>query len=152
LDKALRRHIEGSETINVYSISSHNSIQEIIDSFKITALDITITYTNDDSGDSAAEDIDKLLKGANAGTSEIILKPDASGDLAKDSKLVKGLLNLAKENGTAIANVIKTAGAKQTKIITSNFPEIFNLPIIENESRVLSLFKAIMNKYRNGKE
>lgn len=145
---AFSQVITADEIVNVSIIQSSDVIETILTSRELKALNVVVSYTNDDIGPDAQELIDGLLKEAHSGKTEIALKPDQSGNLNTDSKLVKGFLEVAKENGEATASIINLDGKKQT-IVTANHPEKIKIVSTSQDNNKAELFKDTVKKYRN---
>lgn len=151
LTKALKEVISPKDEIIVNLIQSHNTFQQILEAKTIKSLKINVSYTNDDASDAAKKAMDKLLKEANVGETDINLKPDATGSLDSDSEMVVGLLELAQENGNAVASIINQNNKSQT-IITNEYPAKREVVLKENDDVNNVLFNDIMNEYRNNEE
>lgn len=149
LTEGLKQASSTTEQVNVTVIQSHDVIDRIINSEGLQSLQVVVSYTNDDLGDEAQQVIDDLLKDSNTGEAELNLKPDQTGALKTDSKLVRGFLELAKENGNATARIIKQDGTKE-KIVTSNHPEKIAVESANEDESKRALFNQTMNEYRNG--
>jgi hypothetical protein len=148
LEKALRNLLINTEQVTVTIIQSKDVIEEIISSDRIQRLIVTVSYTNDDIGDAAQELMDSLLKEGKIGQIVATLKPDQNGNLATNSKIVRGLLEMAKDNGEAEATIVNDAGKKE-KIVTSNYPEKFNVTSESEDSIKVALFQNMMKEHRS---
>jgi hypothetical protein len=148
LQEGLREVIEQNESYTVSILQSQDTINAIINAPSLKDLYVNLSVTNDDAGDKAQEAVDKLLKTNNIGRIEAKFKPDATGNLNTKQELIRGLIELAKDNGEAVANVVNENG-KKTKVVTSKFPEKINIPTAENEDLITKLFGTIMPRYRH---
>jgi hypothetical protein len=144
--KALIRVKKDGDNITVDLIQSSGTFEQIINSKEINKLEITVSYTNDDIGSTAQEAMDNLLKEAQIGYTDIILNPDANKSLNADSTMVKGLLELAQENGSAIATVTNEGG-KKAIIKTEQHPEKILIPKNENGGAI-SYLTNLFKKYK----
>lgn len=122
LFKALNKIIEQDESITVSIVQSQDVIDSILNSRKIKSLLVDVSYTNDDLGDMAKEAIDGLLKAGNAGSTKALFRAEKSQSLDKDSTLIRGFVELAKDNGVAEASVVNAVG-KRERIVTNDHPE-----------------------------
>ena len=118
-------------SIKIRLMQSQDVVDSIINAQSIHSLKINLTYTNDDIGGDAQEEMDRLIKEAGIGEVEAFLKPDGDGELKKDSTMIRGYLELAKEHGTAEASVINENGEKD-KIITKDYPDKIIVSATEN--------------------
>ena len=134
------------DNITVDLIQSAGTFEQIINSKEINKLEITVSYTNDDIGSIAQEAMDALLKDAQIGHADIILNPDATKSLNADSTMVKGLLELAQENGSAKATVTNEVG-KKVIIKTAQHPEKILIPRNDNGGAI-GYVTNLFNKYR----
>lgn len=147
LNKALNDVIGAREEIKVNLIQSTDTFEEIISSNKIKNLTVTVSYTNDDIGIDSMELMDKYLKESQVGEMEANFKPDQNGNLKTDSGMVRGFLELAKENGEAEATIVKDDG-KLKKILTHNYPEKRPVTAKPTDDVVNILFTDIAKEYR----
>ncbi len=148
LSAALNTVVFSDEIFEVTMIQSQDIIDEIISSKKLKRLQVNISYTNDDLGDIAEIDIDELLRSAHVGNLDMILKPDQHEFLDTKSNFLKGVLKIAKDNGTAEASIENIDG-KTFKINTNEHPERFQIVSEKEEDIPLNIFKSVMDKYRN---
>jgi hypothetical protein len=148
LSAALNTVVPSDELFEVTMLQSQDVIDEILSSKKLSRLKVNISYTNDDLGDIAEVDIDDLLRGAQVGNLDMILKPDQNEYLDTQSNFVKGVLKVAKDNGSAEASIENIEG-KTYKINTSEHPEKFQIESKKLEEIPNNVFKLVMDKYRN---
>ncbi len=120
LEDALKQVISRRESVSVNLMQSYGAIQEILDADEIQRLKVEVSYTNDDIGGDAKEEIDRLLKEANIGNATVMFTPDQTGKLKEDSVVVQGFLELATENGEASATIISEG--KKKRIVTKHHP------------------------------
>lgn len=151
LEKALRDVTVSTEIVHVSIMTSNDIIETIMDAKTILNLSIAVSYTNDEIGNEAKELMDDLLKDAHAGQAELNFKPDAAGSLDPKSKLIGGLLAVAKNNGNAEATILNANGRRKT-IRTEQYPAKINVKVIETETKKEDekevVFNQIMNDYK----
>jgi hypothetical protein len=148
LEKAFSRVALSNEQVTVNVIQSKDIIDQIISSDDLRSLKVNVSYTNDDIGDEAQELIDKLLKDGQIGEAEASFRPDQNGNLSTKSSLIRGLLEIAKDNGRAEATIINENGKRQ-KIKTTNYPEKINIDSESEESIKIALFEKMMKEHRD---
>lgn len=146
LEKALNEVKNPKDDIEVILIQSKEEYQRIFAADKILGLELALTYTNDDIADSAHDDMDELLKDANVGTTNMSFKPDASGELDADSTLIKGGLELARENGHAKAKIVEEN--KTTIIQTKDKAQKISISVAEEDDETDVLFEKMMKEKR----
>lgn len=144
----LNKVIDKDESILIDIIQSKDGINEIISAQEVNSLHVSISYTNEDIGDKATEDMDKLLKDANIGEGEFNLTPNNKRKLDANSDFIKGVLGLAKENGSAVAT-IKDNNGKKRIIRTKDYPEKIHLIIDKTKDAFFELYKRTIDVYRN---
>ncbi len=147
LENSLKQIVTTDENIIVNVMQSSDIIDYIIANDHIQYLKVNVSYTNDDIGSDAQEFMDELLKDGNIGSAEMIFKPDQNNQISTKSKMVRGLLEVAKENGTAEATVINEKGRKE-KIMTKDHPKQIIILATEDELMRKKLLKENMEKYR----
>ena len=148
LDKALKDVINSKEEFELNIMQSQDTIDEIINATELKDLYISVSVTNDDAGDKAQQAMDKILKKNKINKIETHLKPDATGSLNNKEEFIRGLLELAKDNGEAVATVVNGDG-KKTKIVTSDFPEKVVIKTAENDDVITNLCANMIGKYKN---
>jgi len=151
LKEGLSDVLKSNESFTVSILQSQDTINEIINANELKDLYVNLTVTNDDAGDKAQESVDKLLKINNVGKIEAKIKPDATGNLNTKQEFIRGLIELAKDNGEAVANVVDENG-KKTKVITSKFPEKISIQTGDNDDLVTKLFGTVMPRFRHEPE
>ncbi|MES2479950.1 MAG: DUF4747 family protein [Bacteroidota bacterium] len=149
LHKAIStKGIQNGEDYGIYLIQSQDTITQIINSPVLKSLKVKVSYTNDDIGDEAFELIDQFLKDAQVGETESTFRPDQHGTLNTESSLIRGYLEVARENGAAEASVINEAGRRE-KIVTTNYPDKRKVEYTESDNLPRNLFDDVMTEYRN---
>lgn len=148
ITKALKKIIGVREEIRVNLIQSNDTFDEIIFAKQLKSLRVSVSYTNDDIGKEAMELMDNFLKDAQIGEAEAVFKPDQHGNLNTDSAMVRGFLEVAKENGEAEATIVKEDG-KQKKIVTKNYPEKRPVIVTDTDDVNNKLFNDVMKEYRD---
>lgn len=149
LENSLKQLVSSDENVLVYIMQSKDVIDRIIESESIKSLDIDLSYTNDDIGDLAQELMDDLLKEGFIGSASFKLRPNEKDELNSEAKMVRGLLEVAKDNGTVTARIVEE-GKKQT-IKTKDHPEVIPVPQTENNELEMrtNLLQLILQQYRN---
>jgi len=146
LNLAIKQVITPKEDFRVNIIKSQDVIDKIIDSKELRSLIVHVTYTNDDIGEDAEQWADELLKDGQIGRIDATFKPDQNGTLETNNKLIRGLLEISKENGTAEARIINQNGRKETVITESHAEKI--IVKTNNEGTILQvLFSQMMKLY-----
>lgn len=148
LNQAIPEVISSDESFSVNVIQSQDIIEKIIQSQELNSLKVEISYTNDDIGDEAQELMDELLKNGKIGRLNATFKPDQTGALDTDSKFIRGVLELAKENGNAIAS-IKNANGRRERVITSSHPEKIIVQSEQEDTAKIDLVVKTIRNYRN---
>lgn len=147
---ALRDVIDIDEDYHVVIEQSEDIFEEIYNAQRVERLCITISYTNsDDIGDDAAEWMDEELKDGMISKAFMHFESDHNKDINLDTKLVKGSLALAKDNGEVEATVIGLDNRKK-KIITKKHPAEIKTVAPSEEKIKNTVFTEILRKYRNG--
>lgn len=151
LEGALEQVIDKGENVKVHLMQSKDVIERIIQSDHIRYLDISVSYTNDDIGDKAQEFMDDLLKGGNIGSADFKLRPDATDELNPKNVMVRGLIEVAKDNGSVTAGIIENG--KREKIETKDHPEVISVSQKDNDEKSMrmELLEKILKQYRDGK-
>jgi hypothetical protein len=148
LNRGLNEVTLATEDFSVNVIKSEDAIEQILSAIELKLLKVKVSYTNDDIGKEAQELMDKLLKDGQVGDFEATLRPDQQGTLDTGSNLVKGLLEISRENGTAEASIKDEAG-KRRKIITEEYPEKLSVSSPSEDDVISRLFFQIMKSYRD---
>lgn len=134
------------DLVIVEIIQSQDVIDRILQADRVTRLEVDISYTNDDVGDEAQDFLDNLLKDGKVGRMKAIFNPDESNALNTGNNLVRGAVELAKENGKVTASVV-TGGKRQT-IRTENYPEKIRVESLTEEGLKTALAQQMFSKYR----
>jgi len=148
LKQAIPEILLPKEDFSVNIIQSQDVIEKIINSKELTLLKVEISYTNDDIGDAAQELMDKLLKKGQVGKFDATFKPDQTGVLDTNSEFIRGVLELAKENGNAEAS-IKNANGRKERVVTSNYPEKIIAQSETEDTAKIDLVINTMRTYRD---
>ena len=148
LTQAIPEVITAKESFTVSVIQSQDVIDKIINAKELNSLKVEISYTNDDVGPEAQELIDKLLKGSNVGKFSATFNPDQTGVLDTNADFVRGVLELAKENGIAEAS-IRNDNGKKVKVKTSSYPEKITTKSPQEDVSMIDLLIRTMAVYRN---
>lgn len=148
LQLGLGRVVKDNEKFSITIIQSSDAIEQILNAPELNYLTVRISYTNDDIGDDAQELIDQLLKDGQIGELNATIKPDQHGSLDTNSKIVKGLLEISKENGTAEATIKNSQGQRE-KIITHDHPEKFTVEDVSEDNIISKLLFQVITKYRD---
>jgi hypothetical protein len=148
--KSIKEVIGSDEDFNVTIEQSEDIFEEIYKAISVDKLFITISYTNsDDIGDDAVEWMDDELKDAKIKKTNLQFIADQNRSINLDTKLIKGALGLAVENGEAEANILDINNRRR-KVITKKHPKE-NRTIALNEDEVKNvIFTEVLNKYRKG--
>jgi hypothetical protein len=145
---AIPEVINSNESYLVNIIQSQDVIEKILNAGELSMLKVEISYTNDDIGDAAQQLMDKLLKNGNIGRFDATFRPDQTGTLETDSDFIRGVLELAKENGAAQAT-IKGDNGRRVKVNTSNYPEKIIIRSEDDNLSMIDLVSKTMRNYRN---
>jgi len=146
--QAIPEVIGAKESFSVNIIQSQDVIEKILNSKELNMLKVEISYTNDDIGDAAQELMDKLLKNGNVGKLDATFRPDQSGVLETNSQFIRGVLELAKENGIAEAT-IRDENGRKAKVKTSNYPEKTTIRSENENLSMIDLLLKTMRAYRD---
>lgn len=147
LKEALLQVCDPNDKIIVEIMRDPLITDEILNAFKIHALDYEITYTNDDITDSADKLLDTRMKRIRAGYLALQLKADNndSFDRTEPDELIDGGIVLAEQNGKINSAVI-TRKQGDDKIFLSNKekPRFWSVETLYENFR-----EAIVNKLKN---
>ncbi|HET6993783.1 MAG TPA: DUF4747 family protein [Chitinophagaceae bacterium] len=146
LSEAFEQVIYQNEEIFVNLMQSTDEINQIINSPRISSLNVSVSYTNEDIGPEYKDFVDGLLKEAQAGHLDANFKPDQHGKLANNSKLIRGLLELVKDNGEAQATA--EINGKKKVITTKDYPEKVDIPSESEESVKIKLLEKMLKENR----
>lgn len=146
-EKALLEIYSSEEFYNI-DIAKSNEVIERIYKFKtLNKLEISIGYTNDDLGNDAKQFMDSLLKESKINRLNAVYFPEKKESLNMDSKLVKGGIELSKENGEVKATGTNSFGNKVI-VNTKNKFEEFPLMIKNGFNPLISIIKETLIKWR----
>ena len=150
LNKAIAKVISTTEDFSIDLIKSKDVIERIIFAPALIDMVVNVSYTNDDAGDEAQEEIDEMLKKAQIGKISAKIKADNHGSLNTKVPLIRGLLELSKDNGYVEANVINEDGNKE-KIVTTEFPNKLPIIVKPEENVNQKVFAKVMEEYRKNR-
>lgn len=140
--------IFGSENnFNIDIAKSVDEVNKIYEFKSLKKLNLEISYTNDDLGDDAKEFMDTILKESSTDryTGNFTAKKGKS--LNPNSRLIKGGIELSKENGKLIAEGENDYGNKII-INTKNKYEEYLLKIKREINPCLSILQETLKKWR----
>ena len=147
LQESLRATISSEEQIETDIEISIDAIEEIIKAKSIQKIEISISYTNQDVNEDAAEYMDRELKKMQARKIDMTILPDQHDTLSTQSKMLAGSIGLAKSNGVVKATIIDEFD--RTKIIeTSDYPRTINVQFEDEDQKPKSVFNKIMSIFR----
>lgn len=106
----------------IVNIHQTSQIFEEIYQSDILSLNLTISYSNPDIGEDSEKYMDDLLRESNIGKASMTLKPDDTGHMNTNTKFIRGLIDLARENGKIKAKISNDEGVKT--INTIEHPEV----------------------------
>ncbi|HCM34046.1 DUF4747 family protein [Chryseobacterium sp.] len=138
------------ETESYFNIDIAKSIDEVEKIFSFKTLDklqLEISYTNDDLGDEEKLFMDALLKESNVNKYKAEFDSEKKESLNLDSKLIKGGIELSKENGTLKAIGTNSFGNKVV-INTKNEFENFKIKVKKEINPLISILKDSLRKWR----
>jgi Domain of unknown function (DUF4747) len=149
--KSIREVIGTEEDFSVNIEQSEDIFESIFNARSVERLLISISYTNsDDIGADATEWMDDELRDSHS--QKAILQFDANPNqgINLETKLIKGALGLAVENGEVEATVYDIDNRKK-KIITKKHPKEVRT-VAGNEIDIKNvIFTETMATYRNGR-
>ncbi|WP_143959459.1 DUF4747 family protein [Litoribacter populi] len=122
LEKIFNQFLKDNEHLTITLQQSEDQFEEIISAKIVKSLVIQVSYTNDDTGEEAAEWFDEQMKISNSRSMKMQVNPDNSGSINTNAKLLKGAIALSKENGYTIARIVDNNNRKKT-INTQRHPE-----------------------------
>ncbi|UQA76721.1 DUF4747 family protein [Sphingobacterium siyangense] len=146
-EKALLEIYEKPEFFNIDIAKSTEEIEKIYEFESLKKIEITVSYTNDDLGDDAKQFMDLLLKEANTNTYKGEFKAEKNDSLNMESQLIKGGIELSKENGDLVATGENNFGNQVVVNTKSKFEE-FALQIKKDVLPVISILKQTLKKWR----
>lgn len=140
----------GQETI--VEIEQEEFLFEEILNSDLLSLTFRVSYTNDDILPEGKEFIDNLLKKSHIQNFTGKLDSDNTGSISTEQGFVRGILELAKENGMVKATIKNNDGKK---ILNSlDFPMIKSVESEDNNNRFMIFLKGIhsfLTERKNGK-
>lgn len=145
---AVKKVIGGDEDVDVYLIKSTELIEKIINSKEIKSVKVTLSYTNNDIGGDAEDEMDEVFKDLQLGKGTFILSHDVSGHLNKENTFLKGIIGLSKDNGEAEASIINDEG-KREKVITKAHADKIKVVAKEEDAAKNELFQKMMKEHKN---
>jgi hypothetical protein len=149
-NKAIKDVISSDEDYNVVIEQSADIFEEIYRAISVEKLFIKISYTNsDDIGEDAVEWMDDELKDGRIKKTTLQFEANKNHSINLETKLIKGALGLAVENGEVEASVKDTEN-RTRKIITKNHPSEVRTSAPSEEGIKNVIFTQVMTKYRNG--
>lgn len=152
LTEGLKNIINDGESVDIDIIKSNDGFEMIYNAFRVTKLDINISYTNNELTPNFAALWDDEMKDNGVGSVRLEAKADINNNITFiDSKLLKGALDLAKGNGTAKAIVYND---QQEKIVVNTDDYPLKLKGVTTENRKLAYIRELVtsafNRGRNG--
>jgi hypothetical protein len=122
IESVFRSYLMDDEYLTVTLKQDEDSFDRIYEADLIKSLVIKVSYTNDDINKDVANWFDDQLK--DGAIREMLIKavPDKSGNINPEVDIIKGAMELSKENGYTIAK-IKNKGKRPVTINTNRHPE-----------------------------
>lgn len=122
IESVFRGYLMDDEYLTVTLKQDEDSFEKIYEADLIKSLEIKVSYTNDDINKDVANWFDDQLK--DGAIREMLIKavPDKSGNINPEVDIIKGAMELSKENGYTIAK-IKNRGKRSITINTNKHPE-----------------------------
>lgn len=146
-EKALLEIYESEEFFNIDIAKSTEAIEKIYKFAYLKKLQLFISYTNDDLGGDAKIFMDTLLKDANVNKCKTEYNAEKNESLNVDAKLIKGGIELSKENGELIAIGENEYGNKEI-VNTKNKFEEYSLKIKNGFNPLISVLKDTLKNWR----
>lgn len=146
-EKALLEIYSSEEYFNIDIAKSSELVEKIYEFRTLDKLELNISYTNDDLGGDAKTFMHTLIKDANINRYEGKYNAEKNESLNMDSKLVRGGIELSKENGEVKAIGTNDFGNKVI-INTKNKFEQFPLQIRNGVNPLISIIKDTLRKWR----
>lgn len=146
-EKALLEIYASEEYFNIDIAKSTEVVEKIYKFRTLEKLELHISYTNDDLGGDAKTFMDNLMKDANINNYKGEYKAEKNESLNLESKLVKGGIELSKENGEVKAIGTNNFGNKVI-INTKNKFEQFPMKIKNGVNPLISIIKDALMKWR----
>ncbi|GAB3990437.1 hypothetical protein GCM10028807_17600 [Spirosoma daeguense] len=150
--KAINKVVSSDEDYSVIIQQSKDIFEEIYKADKVEKLLINVSYTNaDEIGDDAADWLDSQLKQSNISEANLAFESGKDETLNLETKLIKGGLKLAVENGEVEARV-KDRRGKTRRIVTKEHPEKNKAIATAENSLENVIFKEVIQRYTNNDE
>ena len=131
----------------IVDLSQDQYIFEEIFENDLLALEVKVSYTNDDLNPEAKEVLDTLLRRGNIGKLWSKLSPDGTGRIDTSEVLPKGLLELAQENGQVSGRLRKEDGTIKNFDSEEN-PEKISEEIEDGINNYFRFLTKIINRFR----
>lgn len=147
VEQALLEIYETEDYFNVDIAKSSDLVDKIYEFKSLKKLKLLISYTNDDLGGNAKEFMDLVLKEGNITTFDGTYTAEKKESLNMESRLVKGGIELSKENGELIAVGENSFGNREV-INTKNKYEKYSLRIKKGLDPIFSLIKDTITNWR----
>jgi len=146
-EEALLKIYDSSKFYNVDIAKSSEEIEKIFKFKSLDKLQLEISYTNDDLGEDEKQFMDALLKESNVNKFKAEYNAERKESLNIDSKLIKGGIELSKENGAVKATGTNSFG---NKVVVNTMNEFENFKIkVKNEiNPLISILKESLTKWR----
>jgi len=145
LEVGLGHIVDSNSELIINVETSEDILQRIYDAQRIKSLEVLISYTNDDFGDEFEEWMDEELKDSRISNFHYNAKPDSSGNINVNSRLIKGTLALSKNNGNAIARIVNSDNKTET-IKTVEHPKIDHVQLSSDSRDTYNFAKALAIK------
>lgn len=122
IETVFNSFLKDGEYLTVTLKQDEDSFERIYEAELIKSLEIKVSYTNDDINKDVANWFDDQLK--EGAIREMLIKavPDKNGNINPEVDIIKGAMELSKENGYTIAK-IKNKGKRSITINTKKHPE-----------------------------
>ncbi len=147
LRDSLVKIIDSDEQVEVSTETSADAIEEIISAKAIRKIEITISYSNQDTNTEAISFMENQLREMQASKLIMEIQPDHNASLSTKNKILNGSIGLARSNGRIVANVIDTKGAPKT-IVTTDHPLAVTVQFENEDQQPDSVFRKIMCIFR----
>ncbi|MDE5490648.1 DUF4747 family protein [Elizabethkingia meningoseptica] len=147
-EQALMNIFEDKTFFNVDIAKSVEEVNKIYEFKELKKLALDISYTNDDIGGSAKKFFDTLMKEGNINKYKSVYEAENNESLNLDSNIIKGGIELSKENGEVKATGINSFGNKVV-VDTKNKFEQVKLSIKKDLNPLISILKETYSKWRN---
>lgn len=144
LDEVLAK--EG-KTVDLNIVQKEEIFDRIFES-QVKNLYIQVSYSNPGLDGDRDPSVDEMLREAHAGKTELKVKADSTGEIDTSSKFIKGFLDLAQTDGSAIADVINIDGRRE-KIRTAKHPKLVssNVRVDRNGNAMFKFIADILSNF-----